>query len=173
MQSFDEELDQWLDAIMAVPKFASMTAGAQEQVEIIVTVSAQVLVIGYQKQPKEWTTALLEDLFFNRFVPMLDVSEKRAELFDLLPETLLTWFDVLEKNGQLNQADQLRAWVKQHVTQLTALYDPVADKFYAQLMSAMKTAGVDLADTSAVSQFTKNYLEQHPDEGQALFTKKQ
>ncbi|WP_054702374.1 hypothetical protein [Secundilactobacillus odoratitofui] len=64
MQSFDEELDQWLDAIMAVPKFASMTAGAQEQVEIIVTVSAQVLVIGYQKQPKEWTTVLLEDLFF-------------------------------------------------------------------------------------------------------------
>ncbi|WP_252899052.1 hypothetical protein [Secundilactobacillus odoratitofui] len=104
---------------------------------------------------------------------MLDVSEKREELFDLLPETLLTWFDVLEKNGQLNQADQLRAWVKQHVTQLTALYDPVADKFYAQLMSAMKTAGVNLTDTSAVSQFTKNYLEQHPDEGQALFTKKQ
>lgn len=39
MQSFDEELDQWLDAIMAAPKFASMTAEAQEQVEIIVTIS--------------------------------------------------------------------------------------------------------------------------------------
>lgn len=167
MSQFDEQLDSWLDQVEAEPTIQSLSEDDQERVGLIVTLVVQVMIQGYDKQPSEWTTEMLHDLFVNRFVPLLDKDEQEARLFELIPVSLKALFDVILPNDP----QALAGWVAQHRDQLVHLYDPTAAKFYQDLQSAMMRDGVDTADETAVAKYTRDYLRLHPEQGKSLFTK--
>lgn len=165
MGQYDEQLDSWLEQVSKVPLVRNMSQLDQERVWLIDSLVLQLAVEGYDKLPREWTTEMLADLFFNRFVRLLDEDEKQLRLFELIPTAMTVLLNVL----QVPQSTKLLNWVKGHHDQLTHLYDPVADEFYSQLDQAMKLANIDMNDSAAVSQFTRDYLRQHPNQSRALF----
>ncbi|MTV81368.1 hypothetical protein [Secundilactobacillus folii] len=163
--TFDNQLDQWLDQIDSTPMMNNLTEDQRRQVELIVTITAQVLVEGYGMQPEDWTAAQLNDLFINRFVQLLNADEKKATLFALIPTALSLLLNVVRPA----RYEELRQWVIQHHDQLVNLYDRKADDFYRQLLTAMKIAQIDQTDKLAVARFTKQYLRRHPNDGRQLF----
>ncbi|WP_203652217.1 hypothetical protein [Secundilactobacillus yichangensis] len=166
MMQFDEQLDNWLDQIAEVPLIHNMAEADQQKVTLIDSIVIQIAVEGYGKQPDEWTKDMLADLFFNRFVRLLDENEKQKRLFELIPAAVTALLEALQPRNQ----SRLSNWIRKNHDQLTHLYDPMADHFYAKLSKAMMDANVDVNDQSAVAAFTKQYLRQHPDEGGAFFT---
>lgn len=166
MTQFDEQLDNWLDQIEQVPLVKNMTETDQQQVVLIDSLVLQVAVEGYGAQPVDWTTEMLADLFFNRFVRLLDEREKQPRLFELIPTAMMVLLDVV---GPEHQAT-LASWVTANHDQLTHLYDEKADQFYSQLSEAMRAAHVDGQNQAEVAAFTKQYLRNHPKQSQAFFT---
>lgn len=168
MAKVDDLLDGWLNQMDDQPMMRNLSDDDQARVELIVTIVVSVAVAGYGKQVDEWNQDLLADVFFNRFVPLLEENEKELALFALIPTAMSLFFKVVKPA----RVDELSAWVKDHHNQLVNLYDAKADQFYTKLTTAMKHAGIDLTDQMAVGRYTKQYLQQHPQEGKQLFTKK-
>ncbi|GAX06592.1 hypothetical protein IWT25_01937 [Secundilactobacillus pentosiphilus] len=167
MKQFDDQLDQWLEQITEVPLIHNLPQADQQNVTLIDSIVIQAAIEGYGKQPGEWNEALFADLFFNRFVRLLDDNEKQPRLFGLIPTALMALMEVV----QPDQQPKLMNWIRKSHDKLIHLYDPVADKFYAQLSEAMRVANVDMSDQSKVAAFTRQYLRQHPEQGRSLFTK--
>lgn len=167
MKQFDDQLEQWLEQITEVPLIHNLPQENQQQVILIDSIVIQVAVEGYGKQPNEWTEKLFADLFFNRFVRLLDDSEKQQRLFDLIPTALMALMAVV----QPVQQSKLVRWIRESHDKLIHLYDPAADQFYAQLSKAMRAANVDVTSKTEVAAYTQRYLRQHPGQGRSLFTK--
>jgi hypothetical protein len=167
MARFDEQLDSWLDQVAEVPLVNNMSEADQQKVILIDSLVLQVSIEGYGKQPSEWTTEMFADLFFNRFVRLLENHEKQQRLFELIPTAMVVLLDIVQP---LHQA-KLVSWIKGNHDQLVHLYDPVADKFYSQLTKAMASANVNTNNKEEVAAFTKQYLRKHPAQSRAFFTK--
>jgi hypothetical protein len=167
MAQFDEQLDSWLDQVAEVPLVNNMSEADQQKVILIDSLVLQVSIEGYGKQPSEWTTEMFADLFFNRFVRLLEDHEKQQQLFELIPTAMMVLLDVAQP---LRQAE-LTSWIKSNHDQLVHLYDPAADQFYSQLTKAMKSANVNANNKEEVAAFTKQYLRKHPAQSREFFTK--
>ncbi|MCH5462842.1 hypothetical protein HC026_07550 [Lactobacillus sp. LC28-10] len=168
MTQLDEQLDNWLDQVGEVPLVNNLSQADQERILLIDSVVLQVAIEGYGKQPNEWTTEMLTDLFFNRFVRLLDKDEKQQRLFDLIPMAVMVLLRVMQPRS----FSELTNWVNENHNQLTHLYDPIAGKVYARLDHAMKLANLNMKDPSKVASFTREYLRKHPMESKTLFEKR-
>lgn len=167
MTQFDDQLDQWLEQVTEVPLIHNLPQADQQNVTLIDSIVIQTAIEGYGKQPSDWNEELFADLFFNRFVRLLDDNEKQQRLFELIPTALMALMEVV----QPDQQSKLISWIRKNHDKLIHLYDPVADQFYAQLSEAMRAANVDMNNQDAVAAFTRQYLRQHPEQGRTLFTK--
>lgn len=134
MAQFEEQLDNWLDQVAEVPLVSNMSDADQRKIDLIASLVAQVAVEGYGKQPDEWTPQMLADLFFNRFIRLLEENEKQQRLFELIPTAVTVLLGVVQPDQQVT----LTKWVRTNRSQLIHLYDPVADQIYSQLTKAMK-----------------------------------
>lgn len=167
MAQFEEQLDNWLDQVAEVPLVSNMSDADQRKIDLIASLVAQVAVEGYGKQPDEWTPQMLADLFFNRFIRLLEENEKQQRLFELIPTAVTVLLGVVQPDQQVT----LTKWVRTNRSQLIHLYDPVADQIYSQLTKAMKKADVDVNNSKQVAAFTRQYMHDHPDQSKTLFTK--
>lgn len=167
MAQFDEQLDNWLDQVAEVPLVSNMSEADQQNIGLIDSLVLQVLIEGYGKQPAEWTTEMMADLFFNRFVRLLDDHEKQQRLFELVPTAVTVLLNVVQPAHQ----KELASWIHVNHDLLVHLYDPVADQFYSQLTKAMASANVNVNNKAEVAVFTKQYLRKHPAQSKSLFTK--
>ncbi|MFC6254974.1 hypothetical protein ACFP1H_10335 [Secundilactobacillus hailunensis] len=167
MAQFEEQLDSWLDQVSEVPLVSNMSDADQQKIDLIDSLVVQVAVEGYGQQPDEWTPQMLADLFFNRFVRLLEENEKQQRLFELIPTAVTVLLKVVQPAHQ----SALMSWIQTHHNELVHLYDPVADQIYSQLTQAMEKADVDVNNSKQVAVFIRQYMHDHPDQSKTLFTK--
>ncbi|PWG00565.1 hypothetical protein [Levilactobacillus bambusae] len=168
----EAKVDRWLELLDQVPMIENLSDQDQQRVVTILDAFGDLALIGYRTQPVDWSPKLFEAIFFGRFTQLLSPDERTAALFRLLPMTLSVLVEQLKATHQLSEqtAMDLTAWVKLNHDNLVHLSDPQFETYFHKLALLMQQAGIDPTDTTAVDEFTTNYLHEHPKEGVKLFS---
>ncbi|WP_429970301.1 hypothetical protein ACQW5G_04605 [Fructilactobacillus sp. Tb1] len=162
-------IDSWLDAIDAQPQVAKLNESKITAIDAIIDSFAEIAIVGLDREPEQWTDGLLEEVMFARFMLLLEENEKTEEMYHTIPFALHQLFNYLQAQGVINNGKELNQWVDDNATKLQSLYNPKFDKFYRGLYEAMNQSGIDTSDKKTVDEFTKSYLNLHPELGIDLY----
>ncbi|KRM75941.1 hypothetical protein [Secundilactobacillus collinoides] len=173
VQRVDALSDEWLSAVHEVPMVRNLRPADQNDVDVIIDTFVGIAILGLKKDPGDWQPDTMQEVFYRYFVSVLDDDDKQRRLFTLIPMAMTTFIRVLAEKGILKNSVALSSWVSDHHEMLAHLYNEELDHFYSQLTAAMQTAHVDMTNKQQVDAFTNQYLRAHPQQGAAVFTKKQ
>lgn len=163
-------VEQWVQAMTGQPEVANLSQSDLQHFVTIIHTTAELMITGKGKQPKDWDVQTLSEIMFGPFTHLLDEQDRVSELFSLVPFALTTLFTYLADQHQLPAATELQAWVGTHHTALITMYDPKLENFFEDLTTAMQQQGINADDTQAVDAFTQDYLRAHPTTSRELFT---
>ncbi|WP_125764809.1 hypothetical protein [Levilactobacillus mulengensis] len=163
-------VEQWVQAMTDQPDVANLSAADQQNFMTIVHTTAELMITGKGKQPKDWDVQTLSEIMFGPFTHLLDEKDRVPALFNLVPFALTTLFAYLADQQQLPAATALQDWVSEHHTALVTMYDPKLESFFEDLTTAMQAQNIDADDAKAVDAFTQDYLRAHPTTSRELFT---
>ncbi len=164
---------EWLHAVHQVPMVQNLRPADQSDVDVIIDTFVGIAILGLKKEPIDWQPDTMQEVFYRYFVSVLDEEDKQRQLFTLIPMAMTTFIHVLDEKRVLSHSEALLAWIETHHDMLVHLYNEELDHFYNHLTAAMKAARIDMTNKQQVDSFTNQYLRAHPQQGTAIFTKKQ